>query len=702
MRIHLVPNSHIDPVWLWDKYEGIDEVLNTFRSAADLLDEFPGLTFTASSLQFYQWVRDLEPALFDRIGAFVAADRWEVAGGWWIEADSNLPTGASLVKQAEFAQRFAQQYFGRPITVAYLPDSFGHPATLPQVLAETGFKYFVFCRPNRWEKPDLPADLFLWEHGGHAVLAYRLRQHYLGRRVKPPATRDGPLDLPEYRLSPTNCYFFGVGDHGGGPTREEIQYYNEYIEKFGAGEVGYSSCERFFEEAAAAGPVHPVYSGDLHMHAVGCYSVVRPLKEAVRRSEHGLEFAARALATNDQPADPLDPLWKKVLFNQFHDILPGSCAPHAAGQALAELGGVEDAAQELAYTALKTVGRSRPVRAREGEFRIYNTLPHPIARPLHIESFMYYRPNAAFRDQDGRLITIQEVQPSVRCANRRWVFVDTLPAAGFKSYWFDNDTVVERPSAEAIHYRPGDGVATDRAAVQADGTILVGTEDQRRPLFEYAPRFLVLDDRSDTWGHGMRAYNDVCGAFRLESAAITDGPLAASVYQRWSYNQSRLEAVYTIYAGRPEVYLDLTVFWAERRRILKMEMHPQGKNRPSEFTMQAPGGKIRRKADGAELPLHHWVQIDDWRGDVAIIQDGAFACDCETGRLRITLVRSSIYGYDENTRLDPADPERQTDQGEHRFRLCFLTEPGLDTAKIEEVTAAFLEPCLVIREGYGT
>jgi len=365
------------------------------------------------------------------------------------------------------------------------------------------------------------------------------------------------------------------------------------------------------------------------------------------------------------------------------------------------MGGVEDAARLISYTALKSVASSRPVAAKEGEFRIFNTLPHPITRPLEIESFMYYREGAAFRDGDGNLIEMQEITPSVRCSNRRWTFIDTLPARSFKTYYFDNDTIISRPPAEEAHYHAGDLVAADLAEVHAGGDIFVGKEENRRPLLDYPARFLVLNDTSDTWGHSVRAYDDVIDSFSIDSAVVQPGPLASSFYQRWSYHHSRIEAVYTVYRGLPQVYLDLRVVWAEDRKILKMELQPQGFHLPV-FNMQGAGGVIRRPADGAELPLHHWVSFDDWRGQVAVIQDGAFACDCENGRLRLTLVRSNIYGYHDPNKLYPDDPQRLTDQGEHRFRLCLWTEPGLHVEKIERFTAAFLEPCPVIREGYGT
>ena len=694
MRIHLVPNSHIDPVWLWDKYEGIDEVINTFRSNCDRLDEFPSLTFTASSLQFYAWVKEYDPPLFERIRRHVAAGRWEVTGGWWVEADSNLPTAESLRKHAEISQALAREYFGRPITVAFLPDSFGHPATLPAILAATGFKYFIFCRPGAHENPHLPANLFHWEHAGQRVLAYRLKHHYAQWCSR--EQRIAYLSDPEYAGYATNCFLFGIGDHGGGPSIEEIRIYDEYIRSQPASGVAFSSCEAFFREAERIQDI-PTYSGDLHMHAIGCYSVQRELKRAVREAEHGLAFAGRALALSGTQAD-LVPLWKQTLFNQFHDILPGSSAPAAAALCRAEMGGVDHAWRETAYGALKALSRRRPVKTKEGEFRIFNTLPHDVTVPLGIESCMYFREGAAYRDEHGAEIPVQEVIPSVRCGNRRWEFVDTLPARGFKTYWFDNTSQIARAPWNQSHFVAGNIVGTPQAEIAADGSLRVGDDPQaRQPLLEVPIRFLVLGDRSDTWGHGARRYDDVAGAFRLESSAVHAGPVTSKLYQQWSYAHSSLEVVYSLYPALRRVYLDLTVQWRENRSILKLELQPRGCRAP-QFTMQAPGGAVARRTDGAELPMHHWLLMPGGRQPLAVLQDGAFACDCETGRLRLTLVRSSYYGYDENQPLFDADPQQKTDQGEHHFRMCLLYGEPFTGEQLEQAAAAFLEPYWVIRE----
>ncbi len=140
-KVFVVANSHIDPVWLWDKYEGIDEVLSTFKSACDRLDEYPGLRFSASSICFYKWVEQYAPDVFERIRAHIASGRWEVVGGWLVETDCNLPLAQSFQKSAELSREFTQSRFGLVTPVAFSPDSFGHAAPLPAILADSGFKY---------------------------------------------------------------------------------------------------------------------------------------------------------------------------------------------------------------------------------------------------------------------------------------------------------------------------------------------------------------------------------------------------------------------------------------------------------------------------------------------------------------------------------------------------------------------------------
>jgi alpha-mannosidase len=711
MRVHLVPNSHIDPVWQWDKYEGIDEVLATFSSVCDRLNEYPDLTFSQTSLQFFAWVMEHNSALFERIQQYVNEGRWEITNGWWIESDSNLPLEASFHKHAEIGQAFAQKYFGVTVEVACLLDSFGHPATLPKILSETGFKYFVFCRPGEHEMSSLPQDLFNWEYEEHSILTYRLRHHYLqyAGRMPPELNEDfleKKIDDPEYRRRAVSCYYFGVGDHGGGPAKAEIEYYNRFMAKPENAGMGYSTAAKFFAEAAQLDDT-PIYRGDLHMHAIGCYSVMRDVKQGVRQNEHLLLATERALEMSGTEAD-LESAWKSTLFTEFHDILPGSCSPLAEHQALADLGGAEVTTRDALYKALKPLSVKSPVKAPAGEFRVFNTLPVDIRRPITLQTWVFNEA-ATVRDQDGNAIEIQEVLPNVRCAMRAWEFIDTLPAQGMKSYWFDADTPAERPSAADVCFTALDEdarLSTPQVELLRDGTILLkDVVDADKRMLEAPIKFQVLADKTDTWGHDTRVYDDIIDSFQLDSVSVMDGPVSKKLYHRMSWNHSNIDAIYSIYDELGEVYLDLTVTWAEPHHMLKMEMQPLRCRYP-DFTMDAPGGPVVRRADGGEMPLHHWVLVPDAsppvfhdpRRHFGLVQDGAFACDCETGRLRITLVRSNIYCH-HGCPLPPLDPQTYTDLGRHHFRFCLISDPELTVEDLSARTAAFMEPCTMVREG---
>ncbi|MEZ4697571.1 MAG: hypothetical protein R2832_14250 [Rhodothermales bacterium] len=677
MRIHLIPNSHIDPVWLWDQYEGIDEVLNTFRSACDRLDEYPELTFSASSARFYAWVLEHDPGLFERIYKFVAAGRWEIVGDWWVEADTNLSGGVGLHRQSEMGRDFLRSRFGSYSPVAFLPDTFGHPADLPKLLAESGFRYLIFCRPSESEKDDLPGNLFYWNYGRHRVLAYRLKHHYFQEDTTD-EQRLARLADDEYAQQPVNAFLFGLGDHGGGPTIEEIECFRSYIDSSPRGHAGFSSCERFFAEAERAGHI-PHYEGDLHMHAVGCYSVVREVKQLVRRGERALSQAERASMMLGERAPGLEESWRSLLFNQFHDILPGSMSPEAGRQAVNELGGVVHEAERETYGSLKQLSMRTPASVREGEFRVFNTLPHPITVPISIESFPYYRPGAAFRDSSGREVTIQEIPAESRCITRRWTFVDSLPARGCNSYHFDSTSVVER--AVAGNFSP------DEHPERAD----------RVPwLDNVGMTLLVLDDSSDTWSHGAKGFNDVVGAFRREQCSIHSGPVAESRFSRWSFGGSECDIVFTRMTGLAGIYVDIRVRWVEKRRILKLELRPPN-GVEAGLEMQGAVGMIIRNSDGRELPMHGWLRTIGKDG-FTVVQDGVFACDATADAVRLTLVRSSLYGYDEKTKLSDADPVRHTDQGEHHFRLWFGAAPEDGVDDLNRHFEAFVERLFVIRE----
>jgi alpha-mannosidase len=294
---------------------------------------------------------------------------------------------------------------------------------------------------------------------------------------------------------------------------------------------------------------------------------------------------------------------------------------------------------------------------------------------------VYFRENAAFQDALGNAIPIKQVLQSVRGFNSKWEFVDTLPAQSYKAYHFDNDQLVERPEKDTIHFKQADLEVVNKFLEPLSANI----------------NFLVLDDDSDTWGHGMKKYVAVTGEFELESSAIMPGKITTKLCQKYSWGKSSLEVIFSVFNGLPGMYAEIKVNWAEHRKILKLEIDPD-QPQAEDMIMQCAGGTAVRKVNGRELPFHHWVWLPTGEKGMAVIQNGAFAGDCLDGRLRLTLVRSSLYGFHDPCKLDPADPQFDTDQGMHFFKMLILPNLDYDEKLLNSQAEILNEPFSVIRE----
>ncbi len=248
ITIHIILQSHIDPVWLWPWQSGLDMALGTCRTACDLLDRHPDIVFTRGEAWIYQMIERTDPDLFVRIRRHVAAGRWEIAGGWWVQPDCNLPGGIGLGKQAELGKAYFMGKFGQFPRYAYNVDSFGHAATLPGVLRAAGQNAYVMMRPQDHELP-LPARVFRWrgDEGGAEVVTFRIPTEY---NARPPLDdrlehlRSSLKDLPagvNHTMS-----FIGVGDHGGGVTDRMVEWLRSHERVIEGARLVFSSPSRFF------------------------------------------------------------------------------------------------------------------------------------------------------------------------------------------------------------------------------------------------------------------------------------------------------------------------------------------------------------------------------------------------------------------------------------------------------------------------
>ncbi len=710
-RLFVIAHAHMDPVWIWDWREGMREVLTTFGAAADRLDGRPDLFFTASSAAYYAWVEELDPPLFERIRALVAAGRWSIVGGQWVEPDCTLPSGESVVRQLLYSQRYLQGAFGRRATVAYNIDSFGHASTLPQLFRKAGLTAYVMMRPQSHEKR-LPSALFLWEGvdgtrlptyripfpyntGGHTGLSYD--DDYEASVVAERA----PQLLAEAKTDGwPRMFFLGVSDHGGGATAAGLNAVSE-LAGFGS-EVAFSTPDEYFAAVASQSAELPVVRGDLHPHAVGCYTAVAWIKATNARAEEALVAAEKLAAlaawrTGRSPGleDEVRKAWQRVLFNQFHDTLGGTCTQQAFEAVAAFYGEALSVAEEVTTRATQLLamrtdtwvdGADRAERVQSlypfaGHFPlpvvIFNALSWPVRAPVTL-------PHPAGRASlgGGTPIPLQTVSSREGTRyDKHSLLVVELPPLGHQVVWLHEPAEAPVPSPSGPHAvarATPVRLENDLLAVELDparGVIsALRSSTGREWIRPEGLRPVVLDDPSDTWSHGVARYESEEHPCQLVDARVVEsGPVRACWRLTYRWDASTIYEDVALYQGLDYLELIVRIDWRQRRQLLKLVV-PLAVTEP-EVTVGAPYGAVRREAYVGEEVLHHWLDVSSAAGGVALSADVTYGYDVLEGRLRLTVLRSPRYADHRRPWLeglgDDAVDAPVTDQGWHMasFRL---------------------------------
>jgi len=720
-RFHMIGNAHIDAPWLWPWPEAMSVVHSTFRSALDRMNEYPDFTFTASSAQFYEWVAATDPTMMEEIRKRVAEGRWEVVGGWWIEPDVNVPNGESLVRQGLYSQRLFQQLFGRAAQIGYNPDSFGHPGTLPQILKLQGMHGYVFKRPEAHEKK-LPADLFWWEGAdGTRVLTYRIPWDYGFTEHLDDRLRDFILSLQE----PTKSLmvFYGAGDHGGGPAKENIQSLLDMQKQTGAPTILFSTPDHYFEEVVGAvrePPLQtlPVVADDLQHHSVGCYTAVSEIKKDNRTTEAALatgeKMAALAsvLAGFDYPKSEFTAAWKKVLFMQFHDSMAGTALPehyvvsrHAYGYAL-------EVANQAINLAAQKIAWQIPTQDPDSEYLVVFN-PHAWDATLNVEYDLGWDDwtgseiNSRLEDEHGNNVSHQWTQASTVVDNRvKLVFRAPLPAFGYRQFRLRKAESAP-PPASAVHATEK-GLENEhlRIAFLDDGTLSILDKDSGAEVFrggKGGARAVVLDDHSDTWSHRIRAYTKEVGAFgSARFRVFENGPLRATVRVRTSYGASSLQTDWMLYAGARALEARVTLDWHEHQKILKFSFPVQVQNPRPTYEI-AYGYKVR-KAEGDEDPGQRWIDLSGDRAGkeygLVVINDAKYGYSVQDNDMRISIVRGAVYAQHDPRKLEPNGEYIWQDQGEQTFRMLLLPHAGAwQDAGVVRLAEELTAPVPVLYQG---
>jgi len=687
LTVHMIGNAHIDPVWMWPWPAGLDEALNTCRTFCDLLDTYPEFQVTRGEAWVYEQVRRLDPALFARIKAHVASGRWGVVNGWWVQPDVNLPTAASLVKQGLVGRAWFREHLGVDVTVGYQVDSFGHNANLPALLRRAGLTAYVFGRPERTRWP-LPAELFTWRApAGEAVTVQRLPLSYCARSVETIEKHLAEaIAQADRRVGHVMC-FYGIGDHGGGPAREQIEWILAHRDYQPDVRLIFSHPEAFFRAVAASGVALPEYAGEMQFVEPGTYAVLHEFKQTMRRAE---VLVARAEALQQRfpaaaPADAaasLDAAWKALLFNQFHDTLSGTSIAGAYEDARDEVGAARAAARRIMVDITRRQLPALPP-APEQRLLLFNTADRPFRGLVELEPWFGAEANTlpvALLGADGRPLPVQKM-PGRAAEAKMFRYLAPLELAPFA-------TTVLRVRHEALPPPPAAllcatpaGLRNNRVEVDLCDTGIAALRLDGRPILGGAGlRLTVQEDLTDTWGGGPDAPcfrgREKC-VFRLVRPwdVLATGPLRAVCLAELAWERSRAYLQVQLDAGETCVRLELHLVYGGAYEIVKLPVSPA-------FVVTArrdgiPGADIARPLDGAEYPVQDFLHVAGDGLQLALVSPDVYSADVQPdGTLRPTLLRTPCYVHNANFPGGIPDPRVYplSGQGSHEYRLSLL--PG--------------------------
>ncbi|TDC54242.1 alpha-mannosidase [Jiangella ureilytica] len=707
--LHMVGNSHLDPVWLWPWQEGYQEARATFWSAIHRLQEYPDFVFTCDQVVLLSWVEEQDPELFEQIRKRVAEGRWVMTGGWWVEPDCNMPGGESFVRQGLYGQRYLHDRFGVTSSVGMNVDPFGHNAMLPAILRGQRMDTYTFLRPGPHES-DLDGTAFWWEApDGSRVLAYRIPFEYCSPPGDVAHQTEKSLGQLDRSLGDV-MIFYGVGNHGGGPTKANIESIHRHDQRGSYGNMIMSSPRRYFDELVARrGPDGmaqlPVWRDDLQHHASGCYSSHSGIKQWVRRTQAALLSAERWAAigsvthNREYPRDELEHAWKQLLFNQFHDILPGSAIEHAYDDARDQLGEAVAIAKRIITRVHNLIARDVAVPFEDGTQPVLVFNPHPWPVVSEVELQYGVQPTGVHVvDADGGLVPSQPIQ-SVATTNDKGrgavVFRAELPPLGYRLYRLRPGTAVPGPAWSGT--APGALTASetvlenDLLRIELDPSTgwLTSLLDKRTGVDAVAgargEHTQVSDDPTDTWGHGVVSYAWPGEAMRTTRIVLREsGPERARLRVERSWGRSTMTEEFILRQGAAEVEVRVTIDWREQAHLLKLRF-PVALTDP-EATYEIPFGTLRRPVDAAEEPGQSWVDltgtVDGVPAGLAVVNNAKHAYDVSPAHadvspsIGITAVRSPVYSWHDPRLLDPDGFYSFQDQGVQRFSYLLVPHAG--------------------------
>ncbi len=678
-RIFLTGHSHIDTAWLWPLRETVRKCGRTFATACRLLERYPSYHFSCSQPQLYAYTRRHFPALYQEIKRWVREGRWECTGGMWVESDCNLPSGESLIRQILHGVRFFQEEFGVRPRTCWLPDVFGYPASLPQILKGCGLDHFMTNKLHWQARNPFPVHLFWWEGiDGTRILAHipRLKSGY-GGWPNPEELNLAWENFAQKGVYPEVLFPFGHGDGGGGPTEEMLEFAARAQAFPGVPTCRQGLEEVYFDDARAASPPLPVWVGELYLETHrGTYTTHGEIKRANRKNELLLrEAEVFGVLARWQGADvaleTLRPAWETLLLLQFHDILPGSSIGEVYREAAVDHAQVEATARAVREVALRALAERA---GGSGDLIAFNSLSWPRA-DVAVATIPDPGAPVELVQADGRTVPVQVI--SRRDGQAEILFVpESVPSLGYAAF------SLRRAGGPVAHsLRIADRSLENRffrLELADDGSIVrlldkrchrevipPGQPANRLQLFQDGPEqeaawnvHATFEGREYPWDPGTT----------LE--VMEQGPVRAVVRITRHYRRSRVEQDLILYDRLPRLDFVTRADWAERQVMLKVAFPVEVLSSRATFEIQF--GAVERPThrntswdqEKFEVCGHRWADLSEAGYGVSLLNDCKYGLDVHGNVLRLTLLRG------------PEWPDPDADRGHHEFTYSLLPHMG--------------------------
>ncbi len=714
--IMAVGNAHIDLAWLWPWTETVEVVRDTFGTAVELMDEYPGFIFAQSTAQDFLWLENKYPDLFKEIQKRVKDGRWEMVGGMWCEPDLNMPCGESLVRQLLTGKRYFQQKFGVDVRIGWNPDSFGYSRQLPQIYKRSGVDYFVTQKMSWNDTVPLPYKLFHWEApDGSRVLTYFPHDYVNGINPVQEAQYIGE-DTALCSGFHTQMLLYGIGDHGGGPTRQMLDAAVRWQKspKAAFPNFKFSTAQEFFDDVDRNLPKLnlPVWNNEMYLQFHrGTYTSQADSKKRMRQMERLLLNAERfssfaMLRGREYPQDQFEDCWRRVLFNQFHDLMAGSGIHIVYVDEAESMEFVKLATEPILGAATKTLAARIDTRGPGIPVVVFNPLSWQRTDVAEAEvQFPSRTEYVEVRDPEGHTVPSAVVSRDDSTSTVKVRFLArSVPSTGYRVFHVVAADKLAR-TASTLKAN-GLSMANEFISVEIDPktgcvTSLVNKKDGKNILRpggqgNLLETFVNKPKEYDAWNIDVNYEKSKTELLEAEEVKLVENtPVRAVVRVKKRFQKSSFIQDICMYPEVPRVDVNMQADWHERQIMLKVAFPLDIK--PLMATYQIPYGTVERPAiphvpGRPPVPFTEATEISEKhpRYDPLLAQEAEFeVCAQQWGDLSengrgFSLLNLEKYGYDTfepgTIRLtllrSPIDPDPHADQGFHQMTYAMYPHPG--------------------------